>query len=757
MREPGADQVERDAPLTLASSAPYSAPHMEDTTTTRTDANTAVRAALRFPWKLFFVLVVIAVFGSAGAVFGVVQWLGRDLPTPEQLTSIRPPTKTVVFDVKGRVLHEFFKENRSPVPLKQLPRNLVNATLSTEDRNFYHHWGVDLWGVSRAILSNAMRMRTAEGGSTITQQLARNLFLTHERTVERKLKEIALAIEIERNYTKQQILELYFNQIYFGEGAYGVEAAAKTYFSKPVQSLTLEECALLAGLPANPSLYSPRRRPNAAAARRGKVLRNMLATKSITPAEFQRAMGSPLGVTPTRYSNDRAPYFTEMVRLYLDERYGSNAVYEGGLKVYTTLDQDLQQIAERALEHQLQQMETDLKLKNTRANFVTPAADGAKTAPRTPYLQGSLVAIDPRNGHVRALVGGRDFNQSNFNRATQGQRQAGSAFKPFVYVAAIDNGFRPTDIIVDEPVSFPAGDGKLYQPMNYDRTFRGPVTLRYALQQSINIPAIKLLRKVGTSLVSSYARRMGIKSPIGQNLSMALGSSEVNLLELTSAYGVFANRGIRNEPLYILKVEDKNGAVLEKNTVRTTEVLSEATAAVMTSMLQSVMDHGTGYPSRAQGFTLPAAGKTGTMDDYMDAWFVGYIPSLVCGVWVGYDQKKTIGPGATGGRAALPIWTEFMVGATRGRPVEDFPPPLGTTNRLVCAESGMLATDQCPNVTTELFSEGSEPTEPCELHPGKLLQPDAQGPPPAETEQPADLRSLDRRDRTRTSGSPVIR
>jgi penicillin-binding protein 1A len=709
----------------------------------------AVRAAIRFPWKLFLVLVVIAVFGSAGVVLGVVQWLGRDLPTPDQLTTIQAPVKTLVFDVKGRVLHEFFKENRSPVPLKQIPRNLVNATLSTEDRSFYQHWGVDLWGVGRAMVTNVLKMRRAEGGSTITQQLARNLFLTHERTLERKLKEIALAVEIERNYSKDQILEMYFNQIYFGEGAYGVDAAAKTFFNKPVQELTLSECALLAGLPANPSLYSPRRRQEASKARRAKVLRNMLVTKAISQVEFDRAMAEPLGVTAVRYSNDRAPYFIEMVRLHLDERYGSNAVYEGGLRVYTTLDMDLQQLADRALEKQLQTLEAELKLKNTRASYVPPSGDSARAGQRTPYLQGAIVAIDPRNGGIRAMVGGRDWNQSNFNRATQARRQAGSAFKPFVYTAAIDNGFHPTDIIVDEPVSFPGGDGKLYQPSNYDRTFRGPVTLRYALQQSINIPAIKLLRKVGTSLVASYARRMGIKSPIGQNLSMALGSSEVTLLEITSAYGVFANRGIRTEPLYVLKVEDRSGTVLEKNSPRPVEVLSEESAAVMTSMLQSVMDHGTGFPARARGFTLPAAGKTGTMDEYMDAWFVGYVPGIVCGVWVGYDQKKSIGPGMTGAHAALPAWTDFMIGATRGRPVDDFPSPVGTVSRMVCAETGMLATDHCPNVTTEMFPEGSEPTEYCATHPGTPLQPPGTLTGAPGSEARPDLRDLDRSGRAK--------
>jgi penicillin-binding protein 1A len=419
----------------------------------------AVQAAKRFPWKLFLSLVVVAVFGFAGVVFGVVQWLRHDMVSPQSLTAIQPPIKTIVYDARGRVLHEFYKENRSSVPLAQIPRHLVNATIATEDRSFYQHWGVDLWGVGRAAFTDILHMRRTQGGSTITQQLARNLLGSYERTFTRKLRETVLAIEIERNYTKDQILEMYFNQIYFGEGAYGVETAAKTYYGKSLRELDLAECALLAGIPANPSVYSPRRRPAAAKARRAKVLRNMLATKAITQVEFDNAMAQPLGVTPIRYSNDRAAYFVEMVRLHLDEKYGSSAVYEGGLRVYTTLDMDLQTIAERALEKQLSSLEAQLKPKYTRANYTIPTGDSARASQKTPYLQGALVAVDPRTGYIRALIGGREWNHSNFNRATQARRQPGSAFKPFVYVAAIDNGFRPTDIIVDETVSFPAPTG----------------------------------------------------------------------------------------------------------------------------------------------------------------------------------------------------------------------------------------------------------------------------------------------------------
>ncbi len=684
----------------------------------------AVRAARQFPWRFFFKVAMIALFGTAGVLFGMVQFLRRDLPSPEKLAAMETPVKTTVYDMRGRVLHEFYRENRSVVPLKDIPRHLVNATLSTEDRNFYKHWGVDLYGVGRAVVTDIMHMKRAQGGSTITQQLARNLFNMYEKSFTRKLKELVLAIDLERTYSKDQILELYFNQIYFGEGAYGVESAAKTFFGKPLKELTLQECALIAGIPANPTVYSPRRKPVAATARRGKVLRNMLTTGAITQVEFDHAMQSPLGVTANRYTNDRAPYFIELVRLYLDEKYGSNAVYEGGLKVYTTLDNDLQVLADKALERHIGQLEKDMRLKKTRTTYLASIEAGTTPAGgRTPYIQGAVVAIDPRTGSVRAMTGGRDWNESNFNRAVQALRQPGSSFKPFVYAAALDNGFKPTDIVVDEPVTFPGADGKPYEPQNYDRKFRGPITLRYALQESVNIPAIKLLRKVGTSLVASYARRMGIKSTMGQNLSLALGSSEVNLMELTSAYGVLANRGVRNDPVYVLRVMDKDGRELERSTSRPYEVLSEATAATMTSMLQSVMDHGTGFPARAAGFTIPAAGKTGTMDDYMDAWFVGYIPSLTLGVWVGYDEKKPLGPGMTGARAALPIWTEIMLGATRGKTIEDFPLPAGTLTRIVCSESGMLATDQCLNTSDEMFDEGSEPTEYCNTHPGRPLDP----------------------------------
>ncbi len=710
---------------------------------------TSVRKSVRrFPWKFFFGIVVFVLCASAGAVFGLAQWMSRDLPDVAKLSAITPAVRSTLYDVKGREIAAYFKENREVVPLKALPRTLVNATLSTEDRHFYRHWGVDLGGITRAAITNLLKLRTTQGGSTITQQLARNLFLTHERTLDRKFKELVIALRIEKMYSKSEILEMYFNQIYYGHGAYGIQAAARTFFGRDVRQLTLPQAALLAGLPQNPSGHSPYRRPENAKARRNVVLKNMLDTKTISPAQYEIAIRAPLNVIDRPDGIAQAPYFVEMVRQTLDDRYGSNLVYEGGLKIYTSLDLDLQREAERALEKQLSELETRYKYKNTHGSFALPAAatDGKVVPSQTPYVQGALVALDVKTGYIRALVGGRDFRHSSFNRAIQAKRQPGSSFKPFIYTAAIDNGLSPTDVIVDEPVSLPGGaNGGAWTPHNYDGKYSGAVTLRYALQRSINIPAIKLLRKLGVSLVASYARRMGIKSRIQPNLSMALGTSEVNLLELTSAYEVLANEGIRNEPASILKVEDKSGAVLETHLPKPVDVLSGETAGTMTSMLQSVMDHGTGYPARAAGFMLPAAGKTGTTDDYSDAWFVGYTPSLVCGVWVGFDVKKKMGKGVTGAVAALPIWTDFMLAAYRGRSGENFNLPGEGVTREICTETGLLATEACPSVTAEVFTPGTEPSEYCNVHVGLPRQPghpelldDPEAPGEPEVDKPAD-------------------
>jgi penicillin-binding protein 1A len=663
--------------------------------------------------KTFAVLGTTLIFMLAGAGYGVVQWMASDLPSPARLQSIAPPVKTVVYDCKHRVAGEFFKENRSLVPLARIPRHLVNASISTEDRNFYSHWGVSLWGIARAAVKDVLTLRRAQGGSTITQQLARNLFLTNERTVNRKIKEIILAFRIEQQYSKDQILEMYFNQVYFGEGAYGVDAAARVYFDKPLERLTLPECALIAGLTQNPLALDPRRHPQAALRRRAVVLHAMLENKKLTEAEYRKAVETPLGVTASRPSSNRAPYFMEMVRQHLDEKYGSNLIYEGGLRIYTTLDVDLQKAAETALETQLARLETEQHYRITRAMVNAGAPRGERS--RTGYIQGSFVALDPSTGAIRALVGGRDFTQSNWNRATQALRQPGSAFKPFVYTAAMDNGYRPTDPIVDAPLSYGTATGT-WSPQNYDNKFRGQITLRYALAHSINIPAIKLAERLTPGKVAEYAHRLGIKGNIPNNLTIALGTSEVSLLELASAYTTFANLGVRAEPLYLLKVEDRNGRVLERNFPKVDDVLSQATAATMVSMLQSVVDEGTAASARRLGFTRPAAGKTGTTNDFSDAWFVGFTPNLLAACWMGFDQRQTLGNKMTGNRAALPAWVEFMKVATANQEVRPFPEITGAVVRQICVQSRQLATPYCPQTVGESFPLGQEPQQTCPLH-----------------------------------------
>jgi penicillin-binding protein 1A len=691
--------------------------------------------------KFLLAVLVVVICGVVGVGIGVANWLRKDLPSPTNLQTIAPPVKTLVYDRNEKLVHEFFKENRSLVPLREIPRPLVQAILAIEDRRFYSHWGIDPIRLARALITDIVARRPEQGGSTITQQLARNLFLTHEKTLTRKLKEIVLAVRIEQTYTKDEILEMYFNQIYFGEGAYGVDAAAKVYFGKRVQELNLPECALLAGLPRNPRDYSPRRDPDRSLKRRNLVLSQMLAAKFINRAAYEQASEAPLGVTKTRYNAQEAPYFMEMVRQYLDERYGSNQMYEGGLRIHTTIDIDIQHAAEESLERRLTALEQRNQYKKTRAALAKEGGPPARDKNQTQYLQGAIVSIEPSSGQILALVGGRDFNDSNFNRAVQAARQPGSAFKPFIYTAAIDNGFSPTDIILDTPVSFRAGNGEDWSPQNYDKKFRGPVTLRNALANSVNVPAAKLLQKLGTTVVTSYAKRMGIKSRLSPDLSLALGTSEVNLLELTSAYGVYANQGVRVPPVYILRVEDKNGKVLEQSKTVAEEVLSPETALTMTSMMESVLENGTAASARALGFTAPAAGKTGTTDDYSDAWFVGYVPGIVSGVWVGFDRKQKIGPGMTGAAAALPVWVDVMLAATKNRPPQDFPVPSGVVSRLICTETGLLANPACPSTEIELFREGSEPTGYCNVHTGTAKpQPETPDFHETDTEAPPDER-----------------
>ncbi len=661
---------------------------------------------------------------ALGLVVSLLQWADRRIPSPHRLRDIRQPVTSVVYDRNGQLIHEFFRENRVLVPLAEIPRTLIDGVLATEDRKFYSHWGLDVAGITRAALENLRSGRRSQGGSTITQQLARGMFLSHERTWSRKILEALLAVRIERMYSKDEILTMYLNQVYYGEGVYGVQAAAHHFFGKDVADLDTAEAALLVAVPANPSVYNPNRHPEAALARRNRVLRTMQETGGLTADQAASAAALPLALIAAENAPAKAPYFVELVRLHLQERYGADQVYEGGLKVFTTLDLELQQVAETALEEHLQKLEEKIKPEQTREAYLeavaapaeSTATDDAAVPVRLKYLQGALLAMDARTGHVYSLVGGRNFSESAFNRATQAHRQPGSAFKPFIYTAAFDNGFRTSDIVLDTPVVF---QGKTeedeWRPQNYNETFLGPITIRHAFKKSINVPAIKVLRKVGVSEAAKYAHRLGIRSNIENVLSVALGTSEVTLEELIASYTAFANQGIRVEPLYILRVEDRAGDLLEVNTSKREEVLSIETTALMNSMLQSVIDSGTGKSARWRGLVGPAGGKTGTTDSYTDGWFIGFTSEVVCGTWVGFDEAVPIGERMDGARVALPIWTRWVVAANEQMPPRGFPLPATIVRQRVCAESGRPARGTCPEPLDEIFKRGTEPEGLCDF------------------------------------------
>ena len=633
---------------------------------------------------------------------------------------------TKVYSSDGEVIKEFYEQKRIPIKLDQIPENLVKATLSVEDQNYYSHWGVDFAGIFRATYVNLRNRRIVQGGSTITQQLARNLFLTQERTYMRKIKEAILALEIETTFSKDEILELYFNQIYYGSGAYGAEAAAQIYFGKHVTELNLVECAVLAGIPRWPSRYSPKLNPEASLERTKTVLR--LIGEEGSPSEKVVTIDElPPIETLIEEKVASGLYFTEVVRQYLEEKYGYNRLYKSGLVVRTTIDMNLQREAERIMEEGLQRIENFWDYKYITYDKVIESRDGEKrSSETTEYLQGALAAIEPATGFVKALIGGRDYRDNEFNRAIDAKRQPGSVFKPILYTAAIDNGIPPSTIIIDSPVSIPQGDGTIWKPTNYDKTFRGPIILREAITKSINMISIKLLMKIGPQTATVYAKRMGIDSNLPAVESLALGAGELTPLEVTAAFATFPTGGVRITPIFIESIEDAKGNVLESNSPRREQAISPQTAYIMTTLLEDVIDHGTGRSSRAWGFKRPAGGKTGTNTDYSDAWFIGFTPDYVCGVWVGFDDNRTIINKGSGARLALPIWTEFMKVAHDTLPERTFPVPEGITTSKICKNTGLVSTEYCPRdkVYYEVFIEGTEPTGPCEIHSPDLLQGD---------------------------------
>ena len=698
---------------------------------------------------LFGLLVLVSAL--VGATAGLLLVYTTDLPQVDALEAYRPSSITEIYDDHGRVVGSFALQRRVVASYDDFPPVLRDALVSIEDKDFYRHSGVNFWRIIGAAYRDIESGGKVQGASTLTMQLARNLFLSPDRSFHRKVQETMLAIQIERRFTKPQIFTLYANQIFLGHGVYGFEAASEFYFSKPAKQLTLEEATLLAGLPKGPAVYSPINHPDRAQKRRNLVINAMLEDGKITAAQAAAARSAPVALHLAHDPNSLAPYFVEEIRRYLEAKYGADQVHEGGLKVFTSLDVDLQKAANQAVLDGLAAYERRHGWKGPLENvvaqgavlekyshpdwddepevggyfhaLVTSAGTGIATLKFGRYTgalgqadvawtgqklasilktgdicyvkilalgangaarvsleqdsgaQGALLAIDNASGGIKALVGGRDFNDSKFDRATQALRQVGSSFKPYVYTTVIDGGASPDDTILDEPISFETPTGP-YVPHNYDEKFEGIITLRRALAQSRNIPALKLADKVGIRSVIDYAERFGVTSKLPPYLPVALGSAEITLLEQTSAYSVFPNDGVRVTPRYITRVTDYEGRVLEEDFPEVKDVISERTARIMTSMLREVVLHGTAIGAARMPF--PVAGKTGTTNDFTDAWFVGFSPTTTCGVWVGYDEKKALGAKETGARAALPIWMNFMTAAMAGKDAGDFQPPPAT-------------------------------------------------------------------------------
>ena len=750
------------------------------------------RKVLRSVLVLFLVLVL-----GGGGLGGYLLWSWtRELPNVQE---IRERIKeglsqvTQVYDIHGQVISQLFVERRIWVPLEEIPLALRQAFIATEDNRFYKHGALDIRGIIRAAWSDLKAGRVVQGGSTITQQVAKLLFLTPNRSIKRKVKEALLAYRLEKILSKDEILELYLNLIYFGHGAYGVEVAAQTYFGKHARDLGLVECAALAAIPKAPAYYSPFRHPDRNRARRNYVLKRMMEEGYITYQQYLQATQEELKLVKGRSKLlDKAPYFTEYVRQYLIKKYGAEEVYHKGLQVYTTLDLTWQKAAQEALRKGLLALDKrenpyrgplyhleegqepptppkelvvgdiykgvveavdarrvkvslgarlgiidyqdmawafkgDLKGKTPQdilqpgdvilVRYLGDNKDGTMRLglEQEPKADGALIAFDLATGGIRAMVGGYDFDRSEFNRAVQAMRQPGSAFKPIIYTAAMDTAFTPATIILDAPITYEmetpqeAARAQYWRPENYSQRFYGPTRLRVALAHSRNVVTIKLLQKLGVKTAIKYARRLGISSPLRPDLSLALGGSEVSLYELTRAYAVFPTGGKLIQPYFIVKVLDNKGNVLEENQASFQDVLSPATAYIMTSMLESVVQEGTGRLARA--LNRPCGGKTGTTNDYRSAWFLGFTTRVVAGVYVGNDDHTSLGKGETGYKAAEPIWVDFMKVATALDPPEPFVPPPTVVFERIDPKTGLVAPPGDPGAFYEVFREGTEPTK----------------------------------------------
>ena len=671
--------------------------------------------------------IILASFSSICLLFLLYfAYIIKGMPDLTELENVHPAEATRLYSSDGKVIHELFTHNRIWLAFDQIPQHTIQAALATEDRTFYQHWGIALKRVVKPVIVNLLSMRYKEGFSTITMQVARNLYVKKigfERNITRKIREILTAIQIERTYSKHEILEMYLNISWFGRGAYGIQSAAQKYFHKDAVDLRPEESALLVALLKGPALYSPIKHHERAIQRRNMVLHNMLVCGYLTSSQYDILKKLPLAVSKEGEPSSTAPYFSEYVRQQLNElqrTIGFN-VYEDGLNVYTTLNTTYQAAMDSAIAKQMPVLQESVirNLKNWKEKEERPDSIFAEKS----RVQIAFVALDHHTGEIKAMVGGRDFSQSKFNRAVQARRQPGSTFKPFVYTAAIDNGYTPADKLLNQPVVLANTDGTRWTPENFDHSFGGLITLREGLRRSINLITTRLILEVGPQVVANYARQLGISTPLAPYPSLAMGSTAVVPLEMVSAFGVFANQGIRVEPVAILRIEDRYGNVVYEHRPQRSEVLNRSTAYIITNMLQDVVNHGTGGSVRWKyNFQAPAAGKTGTTNDYADAWFIGFTPRLTAGVWVGLDDPMLkLGSGQTGAKAALPFWAEFMKNVYNELqiPEDAFTQSPGIIRLNICRDSGKVATEFCPNVIeNEVFKSNSHPSETCDLHPG---------------------------------------
>jgi len=685
-------------------------------------------------WRILRVLYALVLIGAAalaGLVYGTYASIQKSIPSDASLLSLQPVEGTTIYSADGVLLARVARENRKPVALGEVPDDLIDATIAIEDSRFYHHPGVDLRGIARAFVENIRRGRVVQGGSTITQQLARSLYLSRRRTIGRKLQEAVLALQLERNLSKDEILEMYLNQVYYGHGAYGVAVAARNFFGKAPSELSIAECALLAGMPRRPASYSPYDNPELALRRRNLVLRRMAELGYMSFEEAQEASREELRLMPRPeplgLAEQRAPYFTSYLLREVVRQYGEDLVYRGGLRIYSTLNCEMQKRAEQVLREQLRQ---------ARGRNVT---------------EGALVALDWHTGEIKALVGGAgDFKRHQYNCATQAKRHPGSAFKIFVYTAAIEGGYTPNTTIVDSPVSFPGGSGKRWSPDNASRGYRGPVPLRTALALSINTCAVKVAADIGIDKVINVAHRMGLRGEMQPNLSLALGATGVSPLEMAAAMSVIATGGLRIEPTAIRRALDASGNVVQEFEPRPRRVLSHEVAATMQELFRGVIERGTGRPVRSY-FGGEAAGKTGTSNEHRDAWFVGFTRDLAAAVWVGnrdYSPMRRV----YGASIPAPIWAKFMACAqpivekwrhppaggeqagevstarerrrpqAGARPQETATPEAKPVKRTLCAATGLLANPECPEVIEKTYPPGQEseaPSEYCYMHPGR--------------------------------------